>query len=210
MIAYLKGTIVNIRQITNQKTMLTLEVNNIGYEMQISPSWGLKLELGENLQIFTHSQTKEEQMVLYGFVSAIERDLFQQLLTVSGVGAQVAIALLDTLGITDLVQAIVTCNTKMLIQTPGVGGKTAERISLELKTKLTQWRKQAGIIPVVTKIKPAIREEVEMTLLALGYNQQEIAEALLTLSEDKTLAKSEDPEEWIRTAIRWLTSDIGK
>jgi holliday junction DNA helicase RuvA len=210
MIAYLKGTIVNIRQITNQKTMLTLEVNNIGYEMQISPSWGLKLELGENLQIFTHSQTKEEQMVLYGFVSALERDLFQQLLTVSGVGAQVAIALLDTLGITDLVQAIVTCNTKMLIQTPGVGGKTAERISLELKTKLGQWRKQAGIIPVVTKIKPAIREEVEMTLLALGYSQQEIGEALLTLSEDKTLAKSEDPEEWIRTAIRWLTSDVGK
>ena len=136
MISYLKGTVANIAKGSN-RVILTLEVNQIGYEIQILPRvTGQLPPSGEITQIFTHQQVKEDQIVLYGFGSATERDLFRLLTSVSGVGAQLAIALLDTLGLADLVQAIVGGNTRILAKTPGVGTKTAERLALELKSKL--------------------------------------------------------------------------
>ena len=99
----------------------------------------------KDAQIFTHLNVREDQVTLFGFSSSAERDLFRQLVSVSGIGPQLALALLDTLGLQDLVQAIVAGNTRLLSRTPGVGNKTAERIALELKTKLAEWRQQAGI-----------------------------------------------------------------
>ena len=123
MISYLKGTVADIAKGSN-RVILTLEVNQIGYEIQILPRVTGQLPAsGEVAQIFTHQQVKEDQIVLYGFGSAAERDLFRQLTSVSGVGAQLAIALLDTLGLQDLVQAIVGGNTRILAKTPGVGTK---------------------------------------------------------------------------------------
>ena len=104
MISYLKGTVADIAKGSN-RVILTLEVNQIGYEIQILPRVTGQLPAsGEVAQIFTHQQVKEDQIVLYGFGSAAERDLFRQLTSVSGVGAQLAIALLDTLGLQDLVR----------------------------------------------------------------------------------------------------------
>ena len=120
MISYLKGTVADIAKGSN-RVILTLEVNQIGYEIQILPRVTGQLPPScEVAQIFTHQQVKEDQIVLYGFGSAAERDLFRQLTSVSGVGAQLAIALLDTLGLQDLVQAIVGGNTRILAKTPGV------------------------------------------------------------------------------------------
>jgi len=126
---------------------------------------------------------------------------------VSGIGAQLAIALIDTLGLQNLVQAIVTGNTRTLAKTPGVGSKTAERIALELKTKLSEWRKFAGVETAAsaTGPSPAILEDVEMTLLALGYETAEITQALNAISQDALLAKNPNAEEWIRRAIAWLS-----
>jgi Holliday junction DNA helicase RuvA len=118
-----------------------------------------------------------------------------------------AIALLDTLGLPDLIQAIVTGNIRALVKTPGVGNKTAERIALELKTKLKEWRNLSGI--GTTKASavpaPAILEDVEMTLLALGYTNEEVTQALQGISEDNLIAKSNNAEDWIRGAITWLS-----
>jgi Holliday junction DNA helicase RuvA len=161
---------------------------------------------GEVAQIFTHQQVKEDQIVLYGFGSAAERDLFRQLTSVSGVGAQLAIALLDTLGLQDLVQAIVGGNTRILAKTPGVGTKTAERLALELKSKLSEWRQQAGLTTsVAAGVPPAIQEEVEMILLAMGYTGAEVLQALQTLSQDSTLSAKSDADDWIREAIAYLS-----
>jgi Holliday junction DNA helicase RuvA len=207
MIAYLKGTVAGIEKSSSNRVILILEVNQVGYELQIPPSLLQQLPaMGELVQVFTHQQVREEQMVLFGFASAAERDLFRQLVSVSGVGAQLAIALLDTLGLADLVQAIVTGNTRALAKTPGVGSKTAERLALELKNKLKEWRQNlasggaAASAPAL-----AIAEDVEMTLLALGYSDSEVARALQTLSQDTELAKSGNAEEWIRRAIAWLS-----
>jgi len=88
-----------------------------------------------------------------------------------------------------------------------VGSKTAERIALELKTKLSEWRKFAGVeTPAsATGPSPAILEDVEMTLLALGYETAEITQALNAISQDALLAKNPNAEEWIRRAIAWLS-----
>jgi len=206
MISYLKGTVADIAKGSN-RVILTLEVNQIGYEIQILPRvTGQLPPSGEVAQIFTHQQVKEDQIVLYGFGSAAERDLFRQLTSVSGVGAQLAIALLDTLGLQDLVQAIVGGNTRILAKTPGVGTKTAERLALELKSKLSEWRQQAGLTTsAAAGVPPAVQEEVEMILLAMGYTGAEVLQALQTLSQDSTLSAKSDADDWIREAIAYLS-----
>ncbi|MGC8712485.1 MAG: Holliday junction branch migration protein RuvA [Leptodesmis sp.] len=107
MIGYLKGTIASIQKHGN-RVVLTLDVNQVGYDVQIVPRLLMQLPaVGELVQIFTHLQLREDQMTLFGFGTAAERDLFRQLVSVSGIGPQLAVALLDTLGLQDLVQAIV-------------------------------------------------------------------------------------------------------
>jgi Holliday junction DNA helicase RuvA len=212
MINYLKGKIVEIVKNTNNRIILIIEVNEIGYEMQIPSRLARKIstENLEILQIFTHLQIQEDRQILYGFISAAERDLFRQLIGVSGIGTQLAIALIDTLGLEELVQAIVTGNIKTLCKTPGVGAKTAERIALELKTKLAQWRQLVGVTVSTSSAIPSteILEDVEMTLLALGYTNEEINQALSAISQDNQLLKNPHIEEWIRSAIAWLTNNI--
>ena len=211
MISYLKGTIANIYKISGNRWTIILEVNSIAYELQIPSQLAQQLpEIGATTQIFTHFQIKEDQAVLYGFSSAAERDLFRQLISVSGIGAALAIALLDTLGLPDLVQAIVTGNIRALAKTPGVGNKTAERIALELKTKLSQWRTETGLSQSIPSgPSAAIIEDVEMTLLALGYTHNEVSKAIKAVSEDSLIAKSKNAEDWIRTAIAWLSQEVG-
>jgi len=213
MISYLKGTKVDITKTTQNRLFLILDVNNIGYEMQISTRFAQKLEseVDEPVQVHTHLQNQEDKQILYGFPTAAERDLFRQLTAVSGIGMQLGIALIDTLGISDLVGAIVTSNIPALTKTPGVGKKTAERIALELKTKLVQWRKISGMEveqpEALFSPPPEIKEDLEMTLLALGYTNEEIEQVLAALSQDNILLKNKNVEEWIRSAIAWLSGE---
>lgn len=206
MISYLKGTIAGIQKIGN-RVILVLEVQQVGYEVQIPARFMAQLaSVGEPIQIFTHQYVREDQMALFGFGNAAERDLFRQLISVSGIGTQLALALIDTLGLHDLVQAIVSGNTRVLSRTPGVGNKTAERIALELKAKLAEWRHQAGlVIPPLAGPTLAIQEDVEMTLLALGYTNTEVTQALQAVGQETVLAKNADAEAWIRAAIAWLS-----
>ncbi|HEY9630339.1 MAG TPA: Holliday junction branch migration protein RuvA [Coleofasciculaceae cyanobacterium] len=207
MISYLKGTIAIFQKLSSSRVILTLEVNQIGYDLQITPRHLQQLPaIGDSVQVFTHMQTREDQTVLFGFGSMAERDLFRQLISVSGIGPQMAMALIDTLGLPDLVQAIVAGNTRLLSRTPGVGAKTAERIALELKSKLSEWRMQSGLTltPNATPVS-AIQEDVEMTLLALGYTNSEITQALQAVGQKTALAKTAHAEDWIREAIAWLS-----
>ena len=203
MITYLKGTAIQTLTPTNNRTMLVLEVNGVGYELQVPNRTIDSIVLNAEVQIFTHQQLREEQMSIYGFSSAAERDLFRQLISVSGVGASLAIALLDKLGLADTVQAIVTSNIQRLSTAPGVGKKTAERLALELRSKLGQWRIASGLsesLPL-TSLNATMQAEVEMTLLALGYTNDEIRQALQAISQDSLMVKSPNIEDWLRLAI---------
>jgi Holliday junction DNA helicase RuvA len=206
MIGYLKGTVAGIQK-GNNRVILLLEVSQTGYEIQILPRLAGQLPgQGEMAQVFTHIQIRDDQWILYGFGQLAERDLFRQLISVSGIGAQLGMALLDMFELSELVQAIVTGNTKSLTRAPGVGTKTAERIALELKTKLAEWRQQAGLITAPSALPVgSVQEDVEMTLLALGYTNREISQALQAVGQNTALAKNKDAEAWIREAISWLS-----
>ncbi|NMF83827.1 Holliday junction branch migration protein RuvA [Nodosilinea sp. P-1105] len=207
MISYLKGSLAAVHKPGNHKIIVTLEVNQVGYDLQVAARQLTSLPpLGESTQLFTHLYFRDDQATLFGFGGQAERDLFRQLIGVSGIGPQVALALLDTLGDAELVQAIIAGNTRLISRAPGVGSKTAERVVLELKTKLQDWQAQAGL-PSVPTGGPigAIHEEVEVTLSALGYSQSEILKALQAVGRHSTLQKSADPETWVREAIAWLS-----
>ncbi|AKG20719.1 Holliday junction branch migration protein RuvA [Calothrix sp. 336/3] len=208
MISYLKGIIAGIQSNSGNRHILTLEVNGIGYDLQIPGRLARQLpDSGGEVQLFTHYQVRDEIPLLYGFSSPAERDLFRFLQSVSGIGAALAIALLDTLELPELVQAIVTANVQILIQAPGIGKKTAERLCLELKAKLIEWRKSAGFFVATEGPAPGILEEVQMTLLALGYTPHEVSHALHYVSEEIGLPKDAFVEEWIRQSISHLSSE---
>jgi Holliday junction DNA helicase RuvA len=212
MISYLKGKSNQIQRTSNNRLILILEVNQIAYEIQIPSRLARQLSANEekSVQIFTHLQIREEQPLLYGFATASERDLFRHLISISGIGAQLAIALIDTLGLEELLEAILTNNSRVLCKSPGVGKKTAERIILELQSKLCQWREGLSITVATTKAVPTreILEELEMTLLALGYTKEEIDQAISAITQDSQLLKNTQVEEWLRKAIAWLSSEV--
>ncbi len=207
MIGYLKGTLADMQRLTNGRVIITIDVQGVGYELQITGRvMGDLPPMGDPVQIFSHLQNRDDQPVLFGFGSRAERDVFRLATSVSGIGPQMGMALLDTLSLNDLVQAVVSGNARILSQTPGVGKKTAERIILELKTKLAEWRQQAGLItaPAAGPVS-VVQEDVEMTLLALGYSNSEITKALQAVGQSKALSKTADTEAWIREAITWLS-----
>jgi holliday junction DNA helicase RuvA len=210
MIGYLKGTLASLQRSSSPRSFITLDVNAVGYDLQIPTRTLQQLpNIGDSAQIFTHLQVREDQWILFGFSSVAERDLFRQLISVSGIGPQLGLALLDTFGLQDLIQAIISSNTKLLSKTPGVGAKTAERIALELRTKLAEWREQAGLLSAPLP-GPAseVQAEVEMTLLALGYSTREIIDALKAVGQKTALSKSADTDDWIREAIAWLSQNV--
>ncbi len=201
MIGSLTGQVAGLNLLQG-KWVVTLVVQGVGWELQVGQRCGQSLIPGGTAQLFTHLQIREEQPILYGFSTVEERDLFRQLIRVNGVGPQLALGLLDTLTPADLVQAIVTGNTALLSQTPGVGAKTAQRLSLELRQPLQQWQ---GALPGAA-LPPSLQEEVTLTLGALGYTTAEISHALAQLAQDQECQPSTDVEVWIRKAIRLLSS----
>jgi holliday junction DNA helicase RuvA len=203
MIGYLKGIAIQIQTPTSTRAILVLEVNQVGYELQVPQRMILEVVPNSEIQVFTHQQVREDQISLYGFSSSAERDLFRQLISVSGVGASLAIALLDKLGLADTVSAIVTSNIQRLSTAPGVGKKTAERLALELRSKLGQWRIASGLSEALplTSLNATMQAEVEMTLLALGYTNDEIHRGLQAIGQDSLMVKSPNVEDWLRLAI---------
>ncbi|MFN5513338.1 MAG: Holliday junction branch migration protein RuvA [Cyanobacteriota bacterium] len=209
MIQFLKGTYVACGPTPQGRWLLILDVNGVGYEIQIAKRWGadLQTQAPSSLQVFTQLQIREENPRLYGFSSQAERELFGQLVAVTGVGAQLALALLDTLGLEGLIQAVVTGNLNQLCKTPGVGKKSAERLALELKDKLSQWRAVLNLAPGAegVSLPPNLLEEVELTLVALGYSETEINGALGHLAQQSQFEERANPETWIRNAVIWLS-----
>ena len=119
MLSYLKGTVIGTQVINSNRVILVLDVNHIGYEIQVTSRFLSELPKSDELtQIYTHLNVREDNISLFGFGLMAERDLFRQLVAVSGIGPQLAMALIDTLNLQDLVQAIVSGNTKTSVAYP--------------------------------------------------------------------------------------------
>ncbi|MEO0805902.1 MAG: Holliday junction branch migration protein RuvA [Cyanobacteria bacterium J06643_4] len=206
MIGYIKGVLADSQKLPNGRVIVTVDAGGVGYDMQVnSRVLGSLPQLGDPVQIFTHLQSREDAQVLFGFGSKAERDVYRLLISVSGIGPQMGMALLNALGLNELIQSVVNGNTRVLTRTPGVGNKTAERIVLELKTKLSDWRQHSGIVAPTGGPVSAVQEDVEMMLMALGYTNSEISKALVAVGRNSAISKSDDTEAWIREAIAWLS-----
>lgn len=133
MISFLIGIIEE-----KQENMLVLNVSGVGYEINVSANTLSSLPMeGETVKILTYMAVREDGAYLFGFSSKEERELFFKLISVSGIGPKMAISILSGLSLSDLVMAIINQDHKLLSKIKGLGKKTAERICLELKDKLS-------------------------------------------------------------------------
>ena len=205
MIAFLLGELAAVQ--SGDRCSVTLNVGGIGYRATVPQRLLKELGgIGDSIQLFTHLAVRDTELLLYGFGTAAERDLFAELIKVSGVGPSMGIALLNTLSLSELVQAVVTENVRILSLTPGVGKKTAQRLVLELKTRLSSWRDTSDLLTASVGGPPtSIYGEVEIALLALGYSSSETVRALQVVGQQDGDRLGESVEDWLRQAIAHLS-----
>ncbi len=211
MINYFKGSFVEILKDTKNKIVLIMEVNQIGYEIQITSKLEEKLsnKKSDYIQVFIHLQTREDSQILYGFINKLEQELFRQLININGIGAQLSITLLNTLGSEKLIKAVYSGNVKMLSESPGVGKKTAERIILELNSKLLKLIEAFEIKVELHSCNSSENtlEDITSSLLLLGYDREGVDRVTVYLKNNQFLSKQINTEELLRTAITWLSDN---
>jgi len=180
MIAFLKGRLVH-----RDPTHVLVDVNGVGYQLNISLQTYSEIKEQENILIYTHLSIREDAHVLFGFSSETEKKLFQQLVSVSGVGPSTAIVMLSYMSSDELKAAIVREDTAALQSIKGIGGKTAQRVIIELKDKLKKesWEDTAPTISVGPH--NTLRKEALSALLTLG-----LPKAAAEKSVDTVLKKS--------------------
>ena len=191
MIGRIQGTLVSVHP-----PRLLVDCQGIGYEVDVPMSTLYQLpQAGQKITLLTHFQVREDAQQLFGFATETEREAFRQLIKISGVGSRTALAVLSGMSVNELAQAIALQEAGRLIQVPGIGKKTAERLCLELKGKLAP---DLGI----TGGKPQAIEassEVLQALLALGYSEKE---ALLAL---KQIPPATNVSDGIRMGLKYLS-----
>lgn len=174
-----------------------VDVGGVGYEVEVPMSTFYNLpETGGKVTLLTQFVVREDAQLLYGFLTAKERDAFRQLVKVSGIGAKSALGILSGLSVDDLAHAIAAQDVAQLVRIPGIGKKTAERLLLELRDKLST----SGTAAILSSGQPpAAGHDVLNALLALGYNEREALAAI------KQLPAGASVSDGIRHALKILS-----
>src|SRR5215217_9759836 len=190
MITFLDGKLVNALP-----TQAIVDVGGVGYEVFIPLSSYDKLPaVGQSIRILTHLAVREDAHVLYGFMSAAERDLFRLLVNhVSGIGPKTALDVLSGMSVTNFKAAVVNGDAGLLAKIKGIGKKTAERIIVELKDKVgiaAAWEAASAShapTPEEAKLNDAV-----LALIALGYKQVDAHKAVKSLHTKQPAATTEE------------------
>jgi holliday junction DNA helicase RuvA len=194
MIAFLKGKLVH-----KEPTFVILEVNGIGYQVNISLNTFAEIKDREDIKLSTYLQVREDAHILYGFSNEAEKAMFQNLISVNGVGPNTAMVVLSYLPPAELKAAIVREDAATLQAVKGIGGKTALRLILELKDKLRkESTEETPGIP--GGIRNTMRHEALSALVTLGINK-----ASAEKSVDTVLKKSGNTislEELVKQALK--------
>lgn len=191
MYDYLKGKLAE-----KTPTYVVVDVGGIGYMINISLTTYSKIKDQEDIKIFTYFAVREDAQILYGFADINERMIFEKLITVSGVGTNTARLILSSLTTEEAYDAIVQSKTNVLQGVKGIGGKTAQRIIIDLKDKLIK----SGIeVEKIDETHNTIREEALSGLLVLGFAKSSAEKAL-----DKVLKSGDvsDVEGLIKESLK--------
>ena len=192
MYDYIKG-ILSGKSNTSKGTFLTVETGGIGYLLETTSRDFSAASDGE-VKIYTVLLHREDKMSLCGFLKREDRDIFNILMSVSGVGSKMALTLLNSFDVADLVGFVLDGNYKELTRAKGVGPKLAQKIILELKDKLTSYKDAVPVKTVSGGVKNTQNvEDAQMVLLSLGYEKEEVSNAITrTLQEVSNDASAED------------------
>lgn len=188
MIASLKGILIE-----KNPPQIVVECNGVGYQVDVPMStfYGLP-NIGDEVFLLTEMIVREDAQLLYGFLSKTEKKLFRQLLKVSGIGAKIALAILSSMNVQEISNAIATQDVALLTKIPGIGKKTAERLVLELKDKVSAPDSFSSLVVAKT--------EVLQALVSLGFSDREAILAVKQLPDDI------EPSEGIRLSLKKLAA----
>lgn len=185
MYAYLQGRFVD-----KSPAQVYIDVNGVGYEVNISLNTYSHIEGLEQGKLFTHLQIKEDGHVLFGFFEKAEKEIFLLLISVSGVGAVTARMMLSSLKPEEVCRAIVQGNVKLLESVKGIGRKTAERLVLELKDKLSKQSLNETISPYLGN---SLERDALEALIALGISRQQAESSIKkVILAEPSVSKLED------------------
>ena len=167
MIAFLRG-----RVLEKHPNNLIVDVNGVGYDVAVPLSTFYAAgDAGSDISLRIHTHVREDQLALYGFATALELAVFERLISISGIGPKLALAVLSGLEPNELVSAIRTANVARLTGIPGIGKKTAERIGLELKDKMGSFLPAENAASPEAADGETLRTDLLSALMNLGYHR---------------------------------------
>jgi Holliday junction DNA helicase RuvA len=195
VIALLRGTLLE-----KAPSRVVVDVAGVGYDVQVplSTFYGLG-EPGTNVTLRIHTHVREDALALFGFSTGLEQTLFERLISISGIGPKLALAVLSGIEPADLIRAIRQQDVARLTAIPGIGKKTAERIGLELKDRLPQAAPAAGPAPSIDRPEDHLREDLLSALLNLGYQRAAAEKAIEKVTKAAPAAAFEQA---LRDALR--------
>lgn len=199
MIGRLRGTLAE-----KQPPHVILDVNGVGYELEVPMTTLYRLPiLGESVTLHTHLVVREDAHLLYGFGEKREREVFRELIRLNGVGPKLALALMSSLEVEELVRCVQAQDVNALVKVPGVGKKTAERLLIELKDRFKAWEALPEMAlwatPAAAKPVASADSDAVSALISLGYKPQEASRAVAAVKGEGLSS-----EELIRAALKGM------
>lgn len=196
MIGRLQGTIID-----KQPPLLILDVAGVGYEVHAPMSTFYQLpEIDEKVTLLTHLVVREDAQLLYGFAQAHERTLFRTLIKVSGVGPKLALTILSGIEPDYFVQCIRNNDSSRLVNIPGIGKKTAERLVIETRDALADWQSNDHGTPTAIALAGNSNQDAISALTTLGYKPNEAKKAVTQVQQADMTS-----EQIIRLALQKMT-----
>jgi Holliday junction DNA helicase RuvA len=188
MIGFLSGKVIS-----SKPTKILLDVSGVGYVVFISINTFEKISNKEKISLYIHTHVKEDSITLYGFHNESEKEIFELLISISGIGPKLALGVLSGIQTEDLKDAILNGDVSRIIAIPGIGKKTADRLILELKSKVGEVRVEGD-----STVPYGVKQEAVSALTTLGYNyatSEKVIRQILTSSPACTL------EELIKSSL---------
>ena len=197
MISYIKGILEDM-----SPGLVVVDNHGIGYQMMVPMRGESFPKIGQEIKIYTHMHVREDDVSLFGFLSKEEKEAFELLIGVNGIGPKVGLSVLSTLSVYELKMAVISEDVKTISKTPGLGPKGAKKLILELKDKLSfEELEEDGVGVEIFDTSADSSDSVMITiegLVSLGYSKSEAAIAVNKVEDAKDLT----PEELLKKALK--------